>query len=88
MSGLPDEDMREPTKKEIKVAQQWKHCPFCKGRDFCATFKYAERGFWIGARDGVVWAEREKDAIETVKCNICGEEVPKEVWKKYWGLEG
>jgi len=80
--------MPEPTKIEIKKAQQWKHCPFCKGRDFHATFGHAERNFWIGARDGVIWEKRDKDIIETVICNICGEEIPEEVWKKYWGLEG
>ena len=80
--------MSKPTEIEIKKAQQWKHCPFCKGRDFRATFELAERGFWIGARDGVVWEKRDKDTIETVECQICGEEIPEEVWKKHWGLEG
>jgi len=78
--------MAELTKKQIEKAMSWKCCPFCQGQDFCATFEHAERNFWIEVRDGVVWEKRDKDIIETVKCNICGEEIPKEIWEK-WGLE-
>lgn len=78
----------EPTKKEIKEAQKGKHCPFCKGQDFHATFELAERNFWADATNSLVWDKRGKDIIETVTCHICGEEIPKEVWEKHWGLEG
>lgn len=81
-------DVLKPTKEQLKEAQRWKHCPFCKGQDFRVTFEPAGRDFWIEVRDRVVWEKRDKDTIETVRCNICGEEIPKEVWKKHWGLEG
>jgi len=78
--------MAELTEEQIKMAKVWKHCPFCKGHNFSATFELAGRDFWIGVKDGVIWGKGDEQGIGTVECSICHKEIPKEIWEK-WGLE-
>jgi len=79
--------MSKLTKKQIEKAMSWKCCPFCQGKDFRATIELTGRNFIADARDGITWAEREKEKIFCVQCNTCLEDIPEEVWGK-WGLEG
>ncbi|GAH34877.1 unnamed protein product [marine sediment metagenome] len=78
--------MAELTEEQIKMAKVWKHCPFCKGHDFFATFELAGRDFRANVRDGIIWAKRNEEGIQAVECLICKKEIPKEIWEK-WGLE-
>lgn len=77
--------MAELTEEQIKKAQKQKHCPFCGGQDFFATYELAGRNFWF-KDDKIGWGERDTDGIQTAECNTCGEEIPKEIWEK-WNLE-
>ncbi|GAH34881.1 unnamed protein product [marine sediment metagenome] len=77
--------MAELTKKQIKKAQKEKHCPFCEGQDFRATFDLSGRDFWV-ENGKIKLGEREEEEIEVVQCNICLEEVPDEVWGK-WNIK-
>lgn len=76
----------ELTKKQIQEAITKKWCPFCKGKDFFATFDLAGQGFYIKEDGSIEWGEKDENAIEVVECNICREEIPKEIWEK-WKLE-
>jgi len=77
---------KELTKKQIRKAIKEKHCPFCEGKDFHVTFDLAGQGFHILPDGRIAWGEKDNDNIETVECEICGKEIPREIWEK-WKLE-
>ena len=72
------------SKKQTKEAIENKWCPFCKGKDFQATFDVAGQGFYFDEKGNVEWGEKSRDNVEIVECNICGEEIPSEIWKKWF----
>lgn len=79
----------ELSEKDIKEAKEKKRCPFCKckhfqGNDFLATFDLAGQYFWFDEKGNIEWGERNRDNIETVECNVCGEEIPSEIWKEWF----
>ena len=74
--------MVKPTEEQIKEAQKQKHCPYCKGQDFRATFDLSGRHFWV-EDDKIKFDEREEEKILCIQCNICLEEIPNEVWGKW-----
>jgi len=78
--------MAELTKEQIEEAKKQKHCPFCKGQDFRATFGLYGRNFWI-ENGKIKLGEREEEEIEVVQCNICLEEIPGEIWRE-WKKKG
>ncbi len=77
--------MAELTKEQIEEAKKQKHCPFCQGNDFRATYDLTGRNFWI-ENGKIEFDEREKGKIFCVQCNACLEEIPEEVWSE-WGIE-
>lgn len=74
----------ELSEKDIKEAKEKKHCPFCGGVDFHATFDLAGQGFCFDEKDNIEWGEKDRDNIEVVECNICGEEILSEIWKEWF----
>lgn len=77
---------KELTTEQIREAIKEKYCPFCEGKDFHTTFDIAGQGFHILPDGRIAWGKKDYDNIEIVECEICGEEIPKEIWKE-WKLE-
>lgn len=74
--------MAELTKEQIEEAKKQKHCPYCKGNDFRATYDLTGRNFWI--EDGKIkFDEREEGKIFCVQCNTCLEEISDEIWGEW-----
>jgi len=74
------------TKEQIKRAIEEKQCPYCEGKDFHDTFDLAGQDFHILPDGHIAWGKKDYDNILIVECEICGEEIPKEIWEK-WKLE-
>ncbi|MBA7601145.1 hypothetical protein ES703_08212 [subsurface metagenome] len=77
---------KELTKEQIRKAIKEKRCPFCEERDFHATFDLGGQDFHILTDGRIAWGEKDDDNIEIVECEMCKEEIPKEIWEK-WKLE-
>ena len=81
-----EEKQRKLTKEEIQEAIEKKICPYCKDE---------YKSFWVNCqafqelcfdeKGNVEWGDTESaDIPDSINCKECGEEIPKEIWEKWF----
>jgi len=55
----------------FRYAQEW------ESGDYRIHYGFDKKG-------NIEWGKKDRDNIEVVDCNICGEEIPSEIWKEWF----
>ena len=75
------------SEKQIKEAIENRWCPHCQLWNFVAVYCLAGRNFCSDSKGHIIWGQWNEGLImdiTNVTCNACGEDIPREIWGKWF----